>query len=63
MIAENAAVLITHRLSAVKLSDVVAVFHDGNVVEYGTHNQLYSKKGIYTDMYDKQTEYYKNEEE
>jgi len=58
MIADKAAVLITHRLSAVKLSDKVAVFEKGRLTEYGTHRQLYDNGGIYTEMYKKQSEFY-----
>ncbi|MCD8311993.1 MAG: ABC transporter ATP-binding protein/permease [Firmicutes bacterium] len=53
------AVLITHRLSAVQLADKVAVFDDGHVAEYGTHSELYAMGGIYTDMFDKQAEFYR----
>jgi len=58
MIQDKAAVLITHRLSAVKLADKVAVFSDGQVIEYGTHEELYAKGGIYKEMFDKQSEFY-----
>jgi ATP-binding cassette subfamily B protein/ATP-binding cassette subfamily C protein len=61
MIREKCAVLITHRLSAVQLADKVAVFDDGQVVEYGTHNELYAKGGIYTEMFDKQAQFYRDE--
>ena len=40
MIQDKAAFLITHRLSAVKLADKAAVFSDGQVIEYGTHEEL-----------------------
>lgn len=60
MITGKAAVLITHRLSAVKLADKVAVFNDGQVVEYGTHKELYFKGGIYTEMFDKQAQFYRD---
>lgn len=50
MITDKCAVLITHRLSAVQLADKVAVFSGGNVVEYGTHKELYAKGGLYTEM-------------
>lgn len=61
MIKEKAAVLITHRLSAVKLADHVAVFSGGEIIEYGTHDEIYKKKGVYTEMYDKQAEFYVKE--
>lgn len=55
--------MITHRLSAVQLVDRVAVFDDGHVVEYGTHRELYDRKGIYTEMFDKQAKFYRDGEE
>ena len=61
MITEKCAVIITHRLSAVKLADKVAVFENGSVVEYGTHKELYEKGGIYTEMFDKQAQFYRDE--
>ena len=52
--------MITHRLSAVQLADVVAVFDAGNVVEYGTHEELYERGGIYNEMFDKQAQFYRD---
>lgn len=60
MITDKCAVLITHRLSAVQLADKVAVFNSGNVVEYGTHKELYAKGGLYTEMFDKQAKFYRD---
>lgn len=57
MIKDRTAVLITHRLSAVQLTDKVAVFDGGQVVEYGIHAELYVKGGIYTEMFDKQAQF------
>lgn len=61
MIKDKSAILITHRLSAVQLADKVAVFDNGQVVEYGTHKELYAKGGIYTEMFDNQAEFYRDE--
>ena len=60
MISGKCAVLITHRLSAVQLADKVAVFDNGHVAEYGTHAELYAKGGIYTEMFDKQAQFYRD---
>lgn len=60
MITDKCAILITHRLSAVQLADKVAVFDNGHVVEYGTHGELYTKGGIYTEMFDKQARFYRD---
>ena len=61
MITDKCAVLITHRLSAVQLADKVAVFDSGNIAEYGTHKELYAKGGIYTEMFDKQARFYRDD--
>ena len=61
MIRNKCAIVITHRLSAVQLADKVAVFDDGRVAEYGTHAELYAKGGIYTEMFDKQAQFYRDE--
>ena len=52
------AILITHRLAAVHLANIIAVFVDGRVIEYGTHSELYREGGYYAEMYDKQSEFY-----
>lgn len=59
MIQGKTAIMITHRLSAVQLADKVAVFENGQVAEYGTHAELYDKGGIYTEMFDKQAQFYR----
>ncbi len=61
MIKGKTAVLITHRLSAVQLADKVAVFEGGKLIEYGTHKELYESNGQYTEMFNKQSEFYKSE--
>lgn len=63
MITDKCAVLITHRLSAVQLADKVAVFDNGGLIEYGTHKELYNKGGVYTDMFDKQAQFYRYEQD
>ena len=60
MITNNCALLITHRLSAVQLADNIAVFENGQLVEYGTHAELYGKGGTYANMFDKQAQFYRD---
>lgn len=60
MIKNKPSILITHRLSAVKLVDKVLVMDNGKIAEIGTHQDLYNANGLYTKMYDVQAEYYKN---
>lgn len=56
------SIFISHRLASVKLSDVIAVFSGGNIVEYGTHDELMSMNGLYFEMFNKQANYYNQEE-
>lgn len=60
MIEEKTAILITHRLSAVQLSDLVIVFRNGQAIEYGTHKELYTQDGVYTEMFNKQAQFYRD---
>ncbi|MBZ5506882.1 MAG: ABC transporter ATP-binding protein/permease [Acidobacteriia bacterium] len=47
-------IFISHRVSTVRNADRIAVLHEGRVVELGTHEELLSRNGYYTDLYNKQ---------
>ena len=47
-------IVIAHRLSTIKSVDKIAVIHDGQVAEYGTHSDLLAKNGIYSHYYNLQ---------
>jgi ATP-binding cassette subfamily B protein len=47
-------IFISHRVSTVRNADRIAVLHDGQIVEYGTHDELIERDGYYTDLYNKQ---------
>jgi ABC-type transport system involved in Fe-S cluster assembly fused permease/ATPase subunit len=46
--ADRATVLITHRLSALKLVDEIIVLTNGSVAERGRHGQLVLAGSLYT---------------
>ncbi len=47
-------IFISHRVSTVRNADRIAVLHDGEVVEYGTHEELIERNGYYTELHNKQ---------
>ena len=47
-------IMIAHRVSTVQHADYIIVLDDGKIVEYGTHDELMAKNGIFRSMYDKQ---------
>jgi ATP-binding cassette subfamily B protein len=47
-------IFISHRVSTIRNADRIAVLHEGRVVELGTHEELLSRNGYYTDLYNKQ---------
>lgn len=59
MVRGKTAIYISHRLSSCQFCDKIAVFSDGSVAEYGTHDELVNKQGgIYAEMFAAQAQYY-----
>jgi len=46
--------VIAHRLSTIRRADQILVVEAGNIVERGTHAELYALKGRYYDLYTRQ---------
>jgi subfamily B ATP-binding cassette protein MsbA len=46
--------VIAHRLSTIKNADLIAVMHEGRIVERGTHDQLLALHGYYSRLVDMQ---------
>ncbi|MBV9436066.1 MAG: ABC transporter ATP-binding protein, partial [Acidobacteria bacterium] len=46
--------VIAHRLSTIRRADQILVVEEGQIIERGTHEQLYSLAGRYFDLYTKQ---------
>ena len=45
------SIIISHRVSAVKLAEEIIVMDKGQIAERGEHSSLLSKKGLYYEMY------------
>lgn len=59
VLKSRGAIIITHRLVLSKLADDIIVLGDGRIVERGSHDELMNKGGIYKQMYDEQSGWYK----
>ncbi|MBL01250.1 MAG: hypothetical protein CL774_02005 [Chloroflexi bacterium] len=47
-------ILIAHRLSTIKSADVIYVFDNGKIVEYGNFDELIKNNGLFTNLAKKQ---------
>lgn len=53
------AIYISHRLSSCKFCDEIAVFHEGAVIQQGTHAELAAEEnGKYYELWNAQAQYY-----
>lgn len=43
--------IVAHRLSTIRNADVIIAMKDGKIVEYGNHDELLEKRGMYYEMY------------
>jgi ABC-type multidrug transport system fused ATPase/permease subunit len=46
--------VIAHRLSTIRNADTIIVMDSGRIAEQGTHDELLSRQGIYSDLYQSQ---------
>jgi ATP-binding cassette, subfamily B, bacterial len=51
-------VFVTHRMSTVRLADLIVVLHEGAVVETGTHDELIVAGGRYAELFALQSRAY-----
>ena len=59
MIGDKSAVYISHRLASTRFCDRIAMFEDGRLLEYGSHEELMAANGKYAGMFNTQAQYYR----
>ena len=53
------AIFISHRLSSAQFCDRIVVLSGGEIVEYGVHDDLVRQNGLYAELYNLQSQFYK----
>ncbi len=59
VISGRSAVLISHRLSTIKMAHNIYVLDNHKIVEVGSHDDLMQKQGIYAKLFETQSQYYR----
>ena len=54
MMENRTSLVIAHRLSTIQKADVIVVMERGDIVEKGSHQELYEKNGVYRKLVDLQ---------
>lgn len=59
IVGDKTAIFISHRLSSCKFCDDIAVFHEGRLIQWGSHDKLVSdEEGKYHELWYAQAQYY-----
>ena len=51
---DKTTIIIAHRISTIQNADQILVLDEGKMAEYGTHDTLIEREGIYANLYRKQ---------
>lgn len=51
LMKNRTSIVIAHRLSTIKNADLICVFHEGEIIERGNHEELLARDGIYKKLH------------
>ncbi|MBR5400868.1 MAG: ABC transporter ATP-binding protein [Treponema sp.] len=58
MVEGKTSIYISHRMSSCRFCDNIIVFDEGKIIELGSHDKLMSNKGLYSELWNAQAQYY-----
>ena len=58
---DKTAIYISHRLASTHFCDRIFFMDSGQITEWGSHNELMALKGMYYEMFEIQSHYYKDD--
>jgi ATP-binding cassette subfamily B protein len=59
LLASQSAILISHRLSTIKMADRIYLLEHGTITESGTHQELIQLGGTYAHLFETQAQHYR----
>jgi ATP-binding cassette subfamily B protein len=59
LLASQSAILISHRLSTIKMADRIYLLEHGTITESGTHQELMQLDGTYAHLFETQAQHYR----
>lgn len=63
LVADRTTVYISHRMSSCRFCGDIAVFHEGRMIQRGSHESLMKEKdGKYFELWTAQAQYYRKEQ-
>ena len=64
IVEDRTAIYISHRLASCRFCDEIVVFHEGRMVQKGSHEELVScENGKYRELWEAQAQYYAEQKE
>lgn len=58
MVEHKTAIYISHRMSSCRFCENILVFHQGDILQMGSHEALVEEDGLYRDLWEAQAQYY-----